>query len=353
MELLEIFLNDQWEDLNKKMADSLEEDPTRILELKKAKQFIKMKARGQMLISPQPSKNWRKDIRKEISLKLKNLTSEEILQGATFLDKPFQEKKKKERMKSSKLEPKQFRNTQQYGFHSKSMNQGNQHYHNSSVDMVLPGRHQDMNESLDQVTEIENGRDQKRCNLESVIKLTCDVEFKSEQAVESIMDDKSAVFNNTNRDKVMSKTFFGPPTSQQIELSPTPKTMAVKSPFALNSDKQEDNHAVEEDNAPSENSQDLKDFERKVQNEIAYKQIQLYNKRCDKAISKQVFLKDGGNKKIDMMKNLRKKFNINDRMMSPFTKMPLNTGLKLEDILNHEKKKKDALMSKVISIAKE
>lgn len=85
------------------------------------------------------------------------------------------------------------------------------------------------------------------------------------------MDDKSAVFNNTNRDKVMSKTFFGPPTSQQIELSPTPKTMAVKSPFALNSDKQEDNHAVEEDNAPSENSQDLKDFERKVQNEIAYK----------------------------------------------------------------------------------
>lgn len=54
-----------------------------------------------------------------------------------------------------------------------------------------------------------------------------------------------------------------------------------------------------------------------------------------------------------MMKNLRKKFNINDRMMSPFTKMPLNTGLKLEDILNHEKKKKDALMSKVISIAKE
>ena len=76
----------------------------------------------------------------------------------------------------------------------------------------------------------------------------------------------------------------------------------------------------------SENSQDLKNFERKIKQEITEHQISQYNIRCDKSIMKQAFLKNSASSKDKIMSNLQKKFNIKDRMISPFAELDPSRG---------------------------
>ena len=71
--------------------------------------------------------------------------------------------------------------------------------------------------------------------------------------------------------------------------------------------------------------------------------MKVYNNRCDNSILKQAYLKDGLINKNNIMSNLQKKFNIDDQMMSPFTKMKFDTGFVLDDILNMEKTNRQKL----------
>ena len=48
-----------------------------------------------------------------------------------------------------------------------------------------------------------------------------------------------------------------------------------------------------------------------------------YQVRCDKSIIKQAFLKGSRSPESQLMKMLQKKFNIKDRMISPFIELPM------------------------------
>ena len=65
-EQLEKFLERQQEDLEKKMGIQSEKDPSRVLEIKKKAQYIKIRARGQMLITSKFEKNWQKNMKKDL-----------------------------------------------------------------------------------------------------------------------------------------------------------------------------------------------------------------------------------------------------------------------------------------------
>lgn len=54
----------------------------------------------------------------------------------------------------------------------------------------------------------------------------------------------------------------------------------------------------------SEDSQDLRNFERKVKKEITLHQLKQYEKRCDKSLMKMSFLKGSQTNKNNTLKNL-------------------------------------------------
>lgn len=53
------------------------------------------------------------------------------------------------------------------------------------------------------------------------------------------------------------------------------------------------------------------------------------------------------------MNNLQRKYNITDRMMSPFMKMPPQQDIDASQIMGMEKKKKERLRNKVLSLNKD
>ena len=115
----------------------------------------------------------------------------------------------------------------------------------------------------------------------------------------------------------------------------------------------EDAEGPYEEFTQSDDSQDIRNFERKVKSMIMADQHKKYEVRCDKSLMKLSFLKGCELSGKNALKNLQRKFNFDDSLIEPFHDETLlqnsHDAKYVLRIMNKEKELKKTMKRKALA----